>query len=436
VIATDAWAAPNALGAVRGSVLLPGSKSLTNRALVLAALADGPSTVSRPLRARDTLLMAAGLRAMGADITDVTDVTGAAGSDGVEGADGRAVPGWRLVPGPARPATVDCGLAGTVARFLPPVAALGDAAVTFDGDERMRDRPMGPLLQALRSLGARVDADALPVTVRGPARGGPVSVDASTSSQLLSGLLLVGASLPGGLDVRHVGPPLVSAHHIAMTVALLRDSGVTVATETDRWTVTPGSVRAVDRVVEPDMSSASAFLAAAVATGGEVHIPGWPRVTRQPGAELPDLLTGMGATYAINDSGLTLRGGGAVHGVDVDLRDVSELALTIAALAVLADGPSRLRGIAHMRLQETDRLAAFAEQLGRLGAHVEVTDDGLAITPTLLTGGVALDPYADHRLAMAYAVVGLMVPGVSVLDIATTGKTVPDFPALWAGLLA
>lgn len=396
--------------------MLPGSKSITNRALVLGALADGRSTVGRPLRARDTLLMAQALRELGTTVSGDAD--------------------WVLDPGPLRAATVDCGLAGTVARFLPPVAALGTEPVVFDGDARMRERPMAPLLDALRRLGADVSADRLPVTVRGPARGGVVTIDASTSSQLLSGLLLVGARLPGGIDVRHVGSPIVSAHHVVMTLTMLAESGVTVSSGADRWVVPPGPVRAVDRVVEPDLSSASAFLAAAVATGGTVTVPGWPRATTQPGAVLPELLTAMGAAYEVGAGGLVLRGSGAVHGLDADLRDCPELALTIAALACLADGPSRLRGIGHLRGQETDRLAAFAEQLGRLGARVSVTDDGLAIDPAPLTGGVALDPYADHRLAMAYAVVGLVVPGVAVKDVATTAKTVPDFPQLWAELVS
>jgi 3-phosphoshikimate 1-carboxyvinyltransferase len=408
----ELWPAPVASSPVRGAVRLPGSKSLTNRALVLAALADGPSTVGEPLVARDTTLMAQALTAMGTEVS----------------------PDWRVTPGPLLATDVDCGLAGTVARFLPPVAALGSSPVRFDGDARMRERPMRSLLEALRTLGADVSADALPLTVTGPARGGAVTVDASTSSQLLSGLLLVGASLPGGLDVRHDGPPLVSAHHVAMTVAMLRESGAALDVSAGRWVIEAGPLRAVDRVVEPDLSSSAAFLAAAVATGGEVTVPGWPAVTTQPGAELPELLTAMGGSWSIGAGGLTMRGSGAIHGIDADLRDLSELALTVAALATLADSPTRLRGIGHMRLQEADRLGAFAAELGSLGARVAVTDDGLAIEPAPLHGGT-LDPCADHRLAMAYAVVGLLVPGVLVRDIATTAKTVPDFPRLWADLV-
>lgn len=413
----DPWPAPLASGPVTGTVRLPGSKSLTNRALVLAAQADGPSVLRAPLRARDTLLMADAVRTLGCRVSGDDD--------------------WRVTPGPLaqQPAEVDCGLAGTVARFVPPLAALGSAPVRFVGDARMSERPLSPLLSALARLGARVDGGGVPMTVTGPARGGAVTVDASSSSQLLSGLLLVGASLPEGLDVRHEGPPAVSAHHVAMTVAALRERGVAVDVGADRWVVRAGPVRGLDEVIEPDLSSASAFLAAAVATGGRVTVPGWPTSTTQPGALLPDLLATMGASYETGPEGLVLKGSGVVHGLEADLRHAPELALTLAALAVLADSPSRLTGIAHIRLQESDRLAAVATELGRLGARIDVRPDGLAITPARLHGDEVLDPYGDHRLAMAYAVVGLVLPGVRVLDIATTAKTVPDFPARWAALV-
>lgn len=417
---TPLWAAPLAQAPVRGTVALPGSKSLTNRALVLAALADGRSRVHAPLRARDTELMAAALRALGADVVD-------------DEAD------WVITPGPLaqEPGEIDCGLAGTVARFLPAVAALGVAPIRFDGDRRMYERPLGPLLAALRTLGASADADAIPVSVHGPIRGGPATVDASTSSQLVSGLLLSGARMPDGLDLRHVGPPVPSTPHLLMTVAMLREHGARVEVEADRWQIAPGPLRAIDRVVEPDLSSASAFLAAAAATGGEVRIPRWPRTTDQPGAVLPDLLARMGCSARFDDHALVVEGPGRLHGLDADLRDAPELALTLAALAVLADSPSRLRGIAHLRLQESDRLAVIAEQLGLLGARIAVTDDGLAVTPAALAPTDAvLDPHADHRLAMSYAVVGLAVPGVRISDIATTGKTVPGFASIWERLVS
>jgi 3-phosphoshikimate 1-carboxyvinyltransferase len=419
VTEVQSWAAPVADSPVRGSVSLPGSKSLTNRALVLAALAEGPSRVHAPLRARDTDLMAAGLRALGAGIEDN-------GSD------------WDVTPGPlaAAPTAVDCGLAGTVARFLPAVAALGTAPVRFDGDRRMYERPLGPLLGALRALGAHADADAIPVTVTGPMRGGAATVDASASSQLVSGLLLAGPRLAAGLDLRHVGGAVPSAHHLAMTVRMLREQGAEVSVEPDRWRIEPGPLRALDRTVEPDLSSASAFLAAAAATAGEVRLPGWPVTTDQPGAVLPALLVQMGCTSRFEGDALVVTGPDTLRGLDADLRDAPELALTLAALAVLAESPSTLRGIAHLRLQESDRLAVIAEQLGLLGARIDVTDDGLAITPAPLTASrTVLDPHADHRLAMAYAVVGLVVPGVQVSDVETTGKTVPGFARMWEQLV-
>jgi 3-phosphoshikimate 1-carboxyvinyltransferase len=340
---------------------------------------------------------------------------------------------------------VDCGNAGTVARFTPALATLHTGDVVFDGDPRMRDRPLGPLLGALRALGARIDGDVMPFTVRGEGRlaGGPVDVDASGSSQLISGLLLAAPRYERGVTVTHVGPRLPSGPYLDMTVTELRDRGAEVTVTpgdpaTGRrpsWTVAPGPLRAADRAIEPDLNSAAAFLAAAVATGGEVTIPDWPAVTTQPGRLLPDLLVAMGArAERTADGGMRVRGGAGPHGIDVDLTDVGEAAPVLTALAVLADSPSRLRGIAHLRLQETDRLAALADQLGRLGADVTVTDDGLAIRPAPLHGA-RLDPLADHRLAMAYAVVGLAVPGITVEDIATTGKTVPRFPAMWAAML-
>ena len=418
------WAAPTASGPVCATVTVPGSKSQTARLLVLSALADGPSLLRRPLRSRDTLLMAAGLRALGTVLEDTDD-----GS-------------WRVLPAPLRgPADVDVGLAGTVARFLPAVAALADGRVRLDGDARMRERPMAPLLQVLRDLGAVVEDGGrglLPVTVRGTGAlpGGRVTVDASASSQLVSGLLLAGPRMLAGIDLTHAGPPVPSAPHLAMTVHELRRRGADIDDATpDRWRVAPGPLHGVDVDVEPDLSTASAFLAAALATGGEVTLAGWPAETAQPGGLLPGLLTAMGAKINRTAAGLAVRGGPALHGLEADLSQYGEVVPTLAALAVLADGPSELRGVAHLRGQETDRLRALAEELGRLGARVRETDDGLQVDPVPLHGA-ELDPRGDHRLAMAYAVVALEVPGVRVRDVATVGKTVPDFVERWTAMLA
>lgn len=414
------WLAPTAQTAVRGRVTLPGSKSMMSRALVLAAIASGPSAVRRPLRARDSELMAAGLRAMGVSIED----------------------DWTVRPAPLRgPAHIDVGLAGTVARFLPPVAALADGTVTFDGDPRVRERPMAPLLAALTELGVRLTADRggfLPVVVQGAGgvRGGEVVIDASQSSQLISGLLLAAPAYERGVLVRHDGPPVPSAPHLRMTVRMLRAAGAIVDDGTpDVWRVEPGPVEGREWSIEPDLSNAAPFLAAAMVTGGEITVPDWPTDTEQPGDQLRDLLTRMGAEVALGADGLTVRGTGAIHGIDADLSEVSELSLVLAALAGLADGPSRLRGIGHTRGHETDRVGALASQLSALGADVIERDDGVEIRPRPLRGG-RFETYADHRLAHAAAVIGLAVPGVELTDVACTSKTMPEFPDLWRELVA
>lgn len=415
---TPPWPAPFATAPVDAVVRLPGSKSVTNRALVLAALADGTSVVREPLRARDTELMAAALRSLGTSVeADGTDWVISASSS----------------PSAAR---VEMGNAGTVARFAPPVAALRRGVFTFDGDPRMRERPIGPLLAALRSLGAAISGTSFPLVVHGSGslRGGAVTVDASASSQLVSGLLLAGPRMELGLDLRHEGGRVPSRPHLAMTVAMMRSFGADVAESQDRWVVSPGPYTARDVVVEPDLSGAAPFLAAAVVTGGVVRVPGWPLTTTQPGASLPGLLARMGATSSLDASGLVLRGASKVLGLDADLSDCGELAPVLAAVACVASGPSRLTGIAHLRLQETDRLHALAVELGRLGAHVTELDDGLAIEPRPLRGSV-FSTYDDHRLAMAAAVLALVVPGVEVENVATVGKTMPDFVERWRAML-
>jgi 3-phosphoshikimate 1-carboxyvinyltransferase len=417
------WSAPPAADPVDAVVRLPGSKSMTNRALVLAALATGPGTIVRPLRSRDTLLMAAALRAVGTGI--------------VEEPSGE----WRVMPRPlSGPAQVDVGLAGTVMRFLPPVAALAEGPVDVDGDPRARERPMGPIISALRDLGVTVDdqgRDALPFTVRGTGAvaGGAVTIDASGSSQLVSGLLLAAPRFGKGVEVRHVGPPVPSAPHLAMTVRMLREAGVTVETGADVWRVAPGPIRPRELVIEPDLSNAAPFLGAALVTGGRVTVPGWPEDTTQAGDALRGLLAEMGAGVGLGPDGLTVRGTGAFRGLDADLHEVGELTPVLAALAALASTPSRLTGIAHLRGHETDRLAALATEINRLGGDVRELDDGLEIRPRPLRGGL-FRTYDDHRMVMAAAVLGLAVPGVEVENVATVGKTLPGFTELWGGMLS
>jgi 3-phosphoshikimate 1-carboxyvinyltransferase len=407
---------------VTSSVRLPGSKSMTARALVLAAVSTGTSTLRAPLRARDTELMAAGLRTLGAHVSSRDDEL------------------WTVRARPlSGPATIDVGLAGTVMRFLPAVAALADGPVTFDGDPAARQRPMAPLITALRALGVDIASanGGLPLTVNGAGRvgGGEVTIDASASSQLVSGLLLAASGFDRGIVVRHDGPKVPSAPHLRMTTQMLRLAGAAVDDSTPNvWTVESGRLTGRAWNIEPDLSGAAPFLAAALVTGGEVTIADWPIGTTQPGDQLRELLTTMGGTATLTPEGLTVRGTGRIHGLTADLSEVGELTPVLAALAALADSPSRLTGIGHIRAHETDRLAALARELGRLGVQVHELPDGLEIHPRPLTGSV-FETYDDHRMAHAAAVIGLTVPGVNLTDVACTSKTLPQFPALWSAMV-
>jgi 3-phosphoshikimate 1-carboxyvinyltransferase len=341
---------------------------------------------------------------------------------------------------PQPEARVDCGLAGTVLRFLPPVAALSTQTVLFDGDEQARARPIAPLLDALRGLGVDIDGNGLPFSVRGAGSvaGGTVEIDASASSQFVSGLLLSAAAFADGLTIVHTGESVPSAPHIAMTVSMLRDAGVDVDdSSANRWRVTPGPIAARDWTIEPDLSNAVPFLAAAVVSGGSVRVSGWPPVSIQPVGDIFAILEKLGSVVRQGGSYLEVQGAQQYGGFEVDLHDVGELTPAVAALAALASegSVSQLSGIAHLRGHETDRLAALSAEINRLGGRCEETSDGLRITAQPLHGGV-WQSYADHRMATAGAIVGLRVPGVEVEDIGTTAKTLPDFPQLWAELLA
>ncbi|MGH4024518.1 MAG: 3-phosphoshikimate 1-carboxyvinyltransferase [Pseudonocardiaceae bacterium] len=436
------WAAPPAESPVRATVAVPGSKSITNRALLLTALAGSGGTLRRALRSRDTDLMVAALRALGVPVTCRGDELEVAAHNGLRGGGLRG--------GVGEPATVDCGLAGTVMRFVPPLAALAHGTVRFDGDDRARQRPMGAVLGALRTLGCVVESgtadtspagDALPFVLHGTGRlaGGAVHIDASGSSQFVSGLLLSAAGYEAGITVHHAGPPVPSLPHIEMTMQMLRTRGVTVDTDGRTWwRVAPGPVAGGDCDIEPDLSNATVFLAAAAVTGGEVTVPGWPRQTTQAGDAIRPLLTQLGCRVELDERGLTVTGPDRLQGLDADLHDVGELTPTVAALAALASGPSRLRGIAHLRGHETDRLAALATEIAALGGDVRELPDGLEIHPRRLRGRPdrPWGAYADHRMATAGAIIGLVVPGVAVDDITATAKTLPDFPQLWSTMLA
>lgn len=431
--AAPCWPAPFAEAPVDATVTVPGSKSLTNRYLVLAALADGPSRLRAPLHSRDSALMIQALRQLGAGIREVP-------GDGSFGPDLEVTP---LGPDAAPADTaIDCGLAGTVMRFVPPVAALRSGATVFDGDAHARNRPMDTIIEALAALGVEVAAEdgtrpsSLPFTVSGTGtvRGGHLVIDASASSQFVSALLLVGARFAEGLHLEHVGKPVPSLDHINMTVAVLREVGVSVDDSVpNHWVVAPGPIRAFDRRIEQDLSNAGPFLAAALATGGTVRIPNWPAPTTQVGDLWRSILAAMGATVTLDNGTLTVTGGPEIMGAD--FADTSELAPTVAALCALATSPSRLTGIAHLRGHETDRLAALVTEINGLGGDAEETADGLVIRPAKLHGGI-VHSYADHRMATAGAILGLAVPGVEVDDIGTTSKTMPDFPQLWANMLA
>ncbi|UUO00973.1 3-phosphoshikimate 1-carboxyvinyltransferase [Mycolicibacterium novocastrense] len=421
----QAWPAPSTTTPVHATVTVPGSKSQTNRALVLAALAtaNGDSTISGALRSRDTDLMIGALTALGVTVEGHADDLSVSG---------------RIAPSDG--ARIDCGLAGTVLRFVPPVAALGTATVMFDGDEQARARPIAPLLDALRGLGVDIDGDGLPFAVRGAGSvsGGTVEIDASASSQFVSGLLLSGAGFRDGLTVVHTGGSVPSAPHVAMTVAMLRDAGVDVDDSRDnRWRVSPGPVAARHWDIEPDLSNAVPFLAAAVVSGGSVRLMGWPRVSTQPADTIVSILEKLGSVVQHGDTYLEVSGAEVYGGIDVDLHEVGELTPAVAALAALAspDSVSKLSGIAHLRGHETDRLAALSAEINGLGGQCEETEDGLVITARPLHGGLWRS-YADHRMATAGAIVGLRVPDVAVEDIDTTAKTLPGFAQLWADMLA
>lgn len=427
--AVTIWPAPTATGPIDATITVPGSKSASNRALILAALSDGASTITGLLDARDTQLMMAGLRLLGNDVhvTDRDDVGNVAVT---------------VTPHFMRgPAAIDVGLAGTVMRFLPPLACLAHGDITFDGDAHARRRPMATVIESLKDLGVEVHdrgTGHLPFTISatGEVTGGEVWVDASKSSQFISGILLSAARFNAGATIHHVGEAIPSMPHIDMTIAMLAEHGVPVRRDgASVWHVDPHEIRARDRQIEPDLSNAAPFLAAALVAGGTVRIDGWPADTTQPGDAVRALLSEMGATVTLAHDALTVTGTGVIQGLDADLSEVGELAPTIAALAALAQSPSRLTGIAHLRGHETDRLAALTAEINGLGGEVTELPDGLAIVPAALHGGT-FRTYADHRMATAAAILGLRVPGIDIEDVETTGKTLPLFTERWTQMVS
>ena len=435
--ATNNWPAP-----FRGKipvdvrVVIPGSKSVTNRALILAAQAEGTSKLRRPLVSRDSELMMGGLKALGLTITE-----------SLEKVNGESELIFNVSGGQLKgPAKIDVGNAGTVMRFLPPLAALATGVIEFDGDPRSHERPLGPVIKALEELGISIEHGgryALPFKMEnksgGKIRGGEIEIDASASSQFLSALLLIAPSTELGITAKHVGGALPSMPHIEMTVQMLRDFGaeVTVDKSANTWRVAPGKLKAQDLVIEPDLSNAAPFMSIAMVCGGSVTIADWPKVTTQPGDQLREIFSKMGAQieYIQNGNNWDLKiTGGAIHGIDVDLHDVGELTPAIAALCALADSPSYLQGIGHLRLHETDRLAALRTEFNALGGDFTEEPSALRINPKPLHAGI-FHTYEDHRLATSGATIGLVVEGIQVENIATTRKTITDFPGLWSSLL-
>lgn len=427
------WRAPVADSPVDATVAIPGSKSITARALYLAAVAEAPSLVTGALDARDTRLFADALEVMGARIEDAGD-----------GA-------LRVTPMslPPRGGRIECGLAGTVMRFLPPLAALSAKETLFDGDKQAYARPLGPLLDALVRMGASVtyhgERGHLPFSIRGPLRtplGAQAWVDASSSSQFLSALLLVSPLVGDPLFVSAPGP-VPSMPHVEMTLASLAGAGIDLEVvdeaqaDLSTWHVFPSRPRGGEIVVEPDLSNAGPFLAAAMITGGRVTIPGWPEATTQAGDAWRALLAHMGADLTLDERGLTVVGPGAgfYPGINATMAQAGELTPTLAAICAYASTPSHLSGIAHLRGHETDRLAALVAEINRAGGQAEETEDGLVITPRPLHAA-QIRSYADHRMATFGAILGLITPGITVDDIACTSKTLPGFAAMWDSLLS
>ena len=420
---SELWSAPHrGSEPINATVTVPGSKSVTNRALILAALCQTPSLLRKPLHSRDSALMIGGLRALGVGIEQAPngDLT--------------------VTPTPLfGPAGIDVGNAGTVMRFLPPVAAMANGLIHFDGDARSHERPLGPVIAALEALGVSIEHGSrysLPMTINahGQLKGGRVEVDATSSSQFISALLLVAPVTKEGITVIHTGTSLPSMPHIEMTIAMLREKGVSVEASENTWVVHPQQMQGADFVVEPDLSNAAPFMGAAMICGGKVVITDWPRATTQPGDQLREIFTRMGADLRFVGNDLEISGTGQIHGLDIDLHEVGELTPSIAALCALADSPSYLRGIGHLRLHETDRLKALATEINSLGGDVVEEPTALRINPRPLHAGI-FHTYEDHRLATAGAMLGLRIDGIQVEDIATTQKTLPDFPGAWSQLL-
>jgi 3-phosphoshikimate 1-carboxyvinyltransferase len=432
------WEAPVAKQSISASITLPGSKSLSNRELILSALADSPSSLNGVLRARDTVLMIEGLRSLGVEIDE-------RGQDSAGNLNLEVTPHF-LRAGIESPTVINVGLAGTVMRFLPAVAAFAHGDSYFDGDAPARKRPMATLLESLKDLGVDLeDRGRLPFLIHGTGhvRGGEVVLDASKSSQFVSALLLGAARCDAGATIRHVPADLGKAGavpslpHVDMTISALAQRGVTVRQSKltqNSWHVDPQNINGAELAIEGDLSNATPFFAAAMVAGGSVTCPDWPTTSMQPVVRIIQIFEELGAVITRDGESFALQGSGEIRGIDADLSDVGEIAPTIAALCALAETPSYLRGIGHLRGHETDRLSALATEINALGGNITEEPTALRIFPAPLHGGT-FHTYEDHRMATAGAILGLRIPGVTVENIETTGKTLPDFVGRWEELL-
>jgi len=395
------------------TVRVPGSKSITNRALLAAAMAEGTSTLTGALVADDTEAMVDAARALGATVDgddSTLTVTGTAGAP------------------PGHEASVFARQAGTVARFVPAVAAASGGAARIDGSAQLRSRPMAPLLDALRRLGAVVEEHGapghLPVVVKGPLTGRSTTLPGDASSQFLSGLLLAGPLLSEGLDV-HLTTDLVSRPYAAMTAAVMRAFGATADVGDRTFRVAGGGYRSAVYAVEPDASAASYFFAAAAITGGRVRVDGLGRASIQGDIAFTDVLARMGASVTVLDDATEVKGG-ELRGVDIDLGQLSDTAPTLAVVAALATSPTRVRGIGFIRTKESDRIGAVVQELRKCGADATEEPDGFVVRPGELHPAV-IDPHDDHRLAMAFALLGLRVPGIEIANPECVAKTFPTY---------
>jgi 3-phosphoshikimate 1-carboxyvinyltransferase len=414
------WLAPSTQIPLAATISLPGSKSLNNRELILSALASAPTKLLDHLESRDSSLMIDALRKLGVGIDQSNQAL-------------------VITPGKlSGPATIDCGLAGTVMRFVPALASLATGQIDFDGDLAARKRPMKTTIDSLRALGVIVNGEGLPFSILGSGEvaGGEIEIDASASSQFVSGLLLVGAKFKNGLSISHAGKHLPSMPHIDMTIDCLQKRGVDAKKiGPASWRVEPGQISGGEIRIEPDLSNAGPFLAAAMVVGGKVTIKNWPRTTTQVGNDFDGILQRMGAKIERIENDLVISGTGEITGIDIDLSTGGELTPVIAALAALANSPTTIRGVAHLRGHETDRLSALVNEINSIGGDATETPDGMNINPSKLRGGLWRS-YEDHRMATAGAIIGLRIPGIEIEDITVTSKTIPQFVALWNQLIA